>query len=53
MAIEIPEEETIESLERIFVKGRNESVEQVTMAVKDGYKTFVAFVYRDRVPAKR
>lgn len=38
VAIEIPEEETIESLERIFVKGRNESAEQVTMAVKDGYK---------------
>lgn len=30
VAIEIPEEETIESLERIFVKGRNESAEQVT-----------------------
>lgn len=38
VAIEIPEEETIESLERIFVKGRNESAEQVTVAVKDGYK---------------
>ena len=38
VAIEIPEEETIESLERIFVKGRNESAKQVTMAVKDGYK---------------
>jgi len=38
VAIEIPEEETVESLERIFVKGRNESAEQVTMAVKDGYK---------------
>lgn len=38
VAIEIPEEETIESLERIFVKGRNESAGQVTMAVKDGYK---------------
>ena len=38
VAIEIPEEETIESLERIFVKGHNESAEQVTMAVKDGYK---------------
>ena len=38
VAIEIPEEETIESLERIFVKGRNESAEQVSMAVKDGYK---------------
>lgn len=38
VAIEIPEEETIESLERIFVKGRNESAEQVVMAVKDGYK---------------
>ena len=38
VAIEIPEEETIESLERIFVKGHNESAEQVIMAVKDGYK---------------
>ncbi|HJA13564.1 MAG TPA: RNA-binding transcriptional accessory protein [Candidatus Butyricimonas faecavium] len=38
VAIEIPEEETIESLEKIFVKGRNESAEQVEMAVKDGYK---------------
>lgn len=38
VTIEIPGEETVETLERIFVKGRNESTEQVAMAVKDGYK---------------
>lgn len=38
VVIEIPEEGTLESLERIFVKARNESSNQVVLAVKDGYK---------------
>ncbi|WP_370645697.1 MULTISPECIES: Tex family protein [Butyricimonas] len=38
VSIGIPEDEALESLERIFVKARNDSAEQVAMAVKDGYK---------------
>lgn len=38
VAIEIPDDEAVESLERIFVKARNDSAEQVAVAVKDGYK---------------
>ncbi len=36
-----PEEEAIEALERIFVKGRNAASEQVRMAVKDAYKRLI------------
>lgn len=38
VSISPPEEEAMESLGRIFVKGRNASSEQVQIAVKDAYK---------------
>ncbi|MEG0796314.1 MAG: Tex family protein [Odoribacter sp.] len=38
VGLEVEEREAIEGLEQIFVKGRNESAEQVILAVKDSYK---------------
>jgi protein Tex len=38
VSIEPDEEEALEILDSMFVKGRNEAAEQVTMAVKDSYK---------------
>lgn len=38
VSIDIPGEETVESLERFYLKGRNESAAQVRQALQDGYK---------------
>ena len=38
VSITPPEDEALEELERIFVRGKNESADQVRMAVKDAYK---------------
>jgi len=38
VSIEPPEEDALELLDRFFVKGNNESGDQVFQAVKDGYK---------------
>lgn len=38
VALEVEEEQALEGLERIFVKGDNDSARQVKQAVKDGYK---------------
>lgn len=38
VALEVEEVQALEGLERIFVKGDNESARQVRQAVKDGYK---------------
>lgn len=38
VGIEISVEEAMEALERQYIKARNESAEQVVLAVKDGYK---------------
>lgn len=42
VSIQPEEEEALEMLESMFVKGRNEASEQVQMAVKDGYKRLMA-----------
>ncbi len=42
LSITPDEEKTITSLERYFVKGRNESSRQVALAVKDSYKRLIA-----------
>lgn len=38
LAIEPPEEEAIEILEKIFIKARNESADQVKLSISDSYK---------------
>lgn len=38
VVLEIEDEEALDSINRSFVKGNNESAEQVALAVKDGYK---------------
>ncbi len=42
VSIQPDEEEALEILESMFVKGRNEAAEQVTMAVKDSYKRLMS-----------
>ena len=42
VAIQPEEDEALEILESMFVKGRNEAAEQVEMAVKDAYKRLMA-----------
>ncbi|MGB6037919.1 MAG: Tex family protein, partial [Cryomorphaceae bacterium] len=41
VSIEPPKEEAIESLERIFVKGKGAASEQVALAVNDAYKRLI------------
>lgn len=38
VALDVEDEQALDGLERIFVKGDNESARQVKQAVKDGYK---------------
>ena len=40
VGIEVDDEQTLEGLERIFVKNDNDASRQVKVAVKDAYKLF-------------